>query len=433
MKPAKPRIAGTVLALLIPATAAAAQEPDTTAAASFDSAQAIRAALEMPPANPPFDAVDLVALPVRVVTFPLVALGTGLAEAAGAIQEISLPTGKLLRTLDRAGLSPFIGAIGPHSGIGAGMRFDKLDPVFLETAFSITGSQRHRAGLLLPAGGGRLESAYTYQRNAQIRFWGIGPDTDEEDETDFLWDISEIAADAAIRLGRVGLSAGTGFEDNRVGRGFNDARPDLQDVVDADTLFGLDDRTNYLRFDIGGELDLTRMEEGLQRRGVLLRGSSWLYLGTDGTDSDFHRFRGSAAGFVPLNLRQSLVVVLMAETNRGDSGRGVPFTHLATLGDDQAGRAYPSGRFRDRDMGAVMVEWRYEIWRELHSRGRAEGFIFFDDAAVKRNLDDIEESDLHESYGFGLRGVWGGRLLGLAYLAFGEEGARLQATFSWAY
>lgn len=424
------------LAFVLLASPAQGQQRENGAAVSFDSAQAIRDTLQQPPERPPFDGADAVALPVRAVTFPLLLLSDGIAALAEAATQLR---GRfftdVLATLDRADLSLFVGTIGPNSGIGGGLRYEGLAPVFVETGYSIYGSHRHRAGVLLTGANDRLEAAYMFQRNSRVRFWGVGPATSEGFETDFRWDISELAVDGELGFGErvIRLIGGIAFEDDRVGRGSNDAQPDLQDAVVGDTLFGLRERVNYVRFELGTVLDLTHTAAGLQRRGLLLQGSSWFYHGVDGTDSDFHRLRGSVAGYLPLNLRQSLAAQLLAESNRGDGGRGVPFYHLASLGDEEGSRAFSSGRFRDRDMAAVMVEWRYEIWRELHSRGRAEGFIFFDDGGVEHSLSDLDSSDLHESYGFGLRGIWQGQLLAMTYLAFGDEGARLQAAFSWTY
>jgi hypothetical protein len=420
--------------LVLLASPAQGQQRDTGAAVSFDSAQAIRGSLRQPPQNPPFDAADAAALPVRIVTFPLLLLSRGIAELGdvgaglkGSFANVFGP--------NRIGLSVLVGTIGPSSGIGAGLRFVGLDPVFVETSFSIFGSQRHRIGVLLTDGDGRLEGAYMFQRNRRVRFWGIGPATSEESETDFGLDISDAAVDGELGVlpGAIELTAGVAFEDDRAGRGSNDQVLDLQDAVTGDTLFGLRERVNYLRFKLGAELDLTHTVAGLQRRGLFLQGTSWFFRGVDGTDSDFHRLRGGVAGYLPLNLRQSLAVRLLAETNRRDGGHGIPFFRLASVGAEDGSRAFPAGRFRGRDMAALMMEWRYEVWRELHGRGRAEGFVFFDDGGAEHTLSDLDWVDLHESYGFGLRGIWQGQLRALTYLAFGSEGTRLQAAFSWTY
>ncbi len=122
----------------------------------------------------------------------------------------------------------------------------------------------------------------------------------------------------------------------------------------------------------------------------------------------------------------------MGELNRGRDG-GVPFTHLASLGDKQGGRAYKRDRFRDRDLLALMSEWRYEVWRELHNRGRVEGFVFADAGSVDHRLADISLSQLRGSYGFGFRVLWDSQLRGITYLAIGGEGVRVDLDFSWVY
>lgn len=422
-------IGGLALALLVPG-ASPAQEPEGPV--TPDSAQKIRDDLRRPPSNPPFDAVDALTVPIRIATFPLQVIGTGLAELGAPVADLKPAVTTALERLAEVGLRPSVGAIGPRSGIAAQMRFTKLEPIFVETAFSVRESQRHRLGLRLAGQPGHLDGRYTFQRNAAVQFWGIGPDSREEDESDFLWDISEFSGDGSLRIPPVTLRVGAAFEDNRVGRGFDDGTPDVEETFEAATLFGVRERTNYVRFELGTALDLTRLA-GLQLRGFYLELGSVLYRGVDGTESDFHRFTGAAHGYIPLNRRQSFALRGIAEINRGDDGPGVPFTHLASLGDSRGARAFSSDRFRDLDMAAIMAEWRYEIWLELHERARIEGFVFVDEGGVSPRLSDLDGSDLRESYGFGLRGISGGHLLALAYLAFGEEGARLQAAFSWAY
>ncbi len=138
-------------------------------------------------------------------------------------------------------------------------------------------------------------------------------------------------------------------------------------------------------------------------------------------------------GYLPLNPRQSFALRGIAEVNRRESGQRIPFTHLAALGGDHGARAYHTLRFRDRAMMALMSEWRYEIWRELHERGRAEGFLLFDVGGVENSLSEIDADDLRFSYGFGMRLNWGGQARWLAYLAFGDEGARFDMDFSYVY
>ena len=227
------------------------------------------------------------------------------------------------------------------------------------------------------------------------------------------------------------MSAGAGWEDNRIGRGLDGDEPDLQDTAPPG-LFGLNQRGEYIRLDMGTTLDLTHVRE-FQRRGIDLGLASSLYLGIDGNGSDFHSFDIAARGYAPLNRRQLLAIQVLTGIRRGDSGGGVPFYHLARLGDEHGARSLVSDRFRDNDMAAVMVEWRYEIWRELHERLRAESFVFFDTGSVADRLDDISGDDLAYSAGFGFRASARPNTLFTTYIAFGTEGPRFQLTFGTVF
>jgi hypothetical protein len=414
-----------------------AQEPDTGAAAQDsagpvtpDSAEAIRAGFDRPPSKPRFDAVDAVELPFRIVFYPLRLLGKGTAKLAGAITNISQPREYgLFDRFVEAGVRPRFGSIGPRSSIAAGALVDRFSPFFFESMISIRGSQRHRVGLDFDVFPNRFTASYTFQREAEPHFWGIGPHTRLEDRVDYRWDHQLAAALGSARVSDVTLVGGIGYQDNRVARGFDGARTDIQDSQLADTLYGVNERAKYAVANASATFDKT-YNRGLQRRGYYLEVAADLFRGVDGTDSDFHRFRGVVTGYVPANPRQALALRGIAEMNRSDGGRGVPFTHLAAFGDEAGGRAYRDGRFRDQAVLALMSEWRYEVWRELHERGRVESFLLLDTGTVGERFADMRLRHLAWSFGFGMRVVWEGQVRWLAYLAFGKDGGRLDINFS---
>jgi hypothetical protein len=378
------------------------------------------------------DSVDALAIPFRVAFFPLRMLGKANAQLIGLAAELAKPREtSLLESLIEAGVRPAFGSIGSRSGFGAGVLIDRWSPFYLESHYSIRGSQRHGVGIDWDRGRYRLETGYLFTRDAEPHFWGIGPDTRKSDVTDYRWDRQAASAVGTLRLSGLSLVGGAGYEDNRVARGSDDDVADLQDLPAEEQPFGLNERTQYFVFNLGSALDRTFVVSH-QLRGVLLAVGSSLFLGTDGTDSDFHRLNLTVHTYAPLNPRQSLALRGLAEVNRG-SGRGVPFTHLAALGDHLGSRAYKQYRFRDRDMAAIMTEWRYEVWRELHERGRVETFLFLDTGAVDRRLTDISSSELRWSYGFGFRTVWGGQVRWLTFLGFGDDGTRFDFDFSWVY
>lgn len=424
-----------VVALLVFGTLlhAAALRAQDNGPVNPDSADVIRASLERPPSKPPYDAVDVVALPFRIVAFPLRLLARANAKAVGfAVKKFQPREYSLFQQIADEGFRPYFGSIGQRSRIAAGLRFDRWSPFFVEGAYSIRGSQRYIVGLDFNRPRHRLEGSYLFQRDAQPHYWGIGPDTKDEDRVDYRWDRQIISAIGTLRLPSVTLVGGVGYQDNLVGRGNDGSRDGIQDLPEEEQPYGVNERTEYVVFNLTSSFDRTFNRADFQARGIFLQAGSSLYLGTDGTDSDFLRISGDMFGYIPVNIRQQFAIRGLIEINRG-WGEGVPFTHLAVLGDEQGSRAYSQGRFRDRDLLAVMTEWRYEVWRELHERGRVESFLFLDTGTVDRHLRDMRLRKLLWSGGFGFRVVWSGQVRWLVYLGYGRDGARFDANFSWAF
>lgn len=411
---------------------------------SPDSADAIRAALERPPGDYPFDGYDALAVPLRILTFPVAAVGWAARQALALASGGRGPDPLLqaYRAMDRLGLHPSVGTIGPRSGPAVGVTAEPLPPVFASTAISWRGSRRHVLGLRSteaadtelaaygrPADVRGARTAVSFHRHAEPHFWGIGPGTSPEARTDYGWDRWEVEAAWRGEADPAGLRLAVGAEENRVRGGADTEVPDLLDAVDADTLFGAAERTRFLRLHAAGLLDRVRWR-AMQPRGYRLEAGGTWFEGVDGTEAGFLRLVGRAAAHLPLNGRQALGVEGIAETNR-PSGRGVPFTHLAALGGDDALRGHESGRFRDRDLVAAKTEWRYEIWRTIHYDARLEGLLFLDAGTVGGSAAPLDLDELRTGWGFGMRAVDRERLLLRWYLGFGGEGTRFSVDLTW--
>lgn len=416
-----------LVALLPPP--AAAQE-----AAELARADSLRAALAgvRPPNRHPTDVADVAAVPFRVVAAPfhlvLVAL------PAWAIGEITLPRPpgiivRTLRTLGDAGVHPGVStSIGPRSGLAATLRFDALDPLQFEGAVSTRGSQRHRLAARTRAGRLGLDAEARWQRDAQVGFYGVGPDT-PDDRALYRRETMDIGLTGDFRRAPLRLHAGFGYEDNRIREPIGGDEPSLSAAFDVEELSGATGRQRYLRFGGGAELDLTR-RTGFQDRGIRLRALATRYDGVNATESDFHKIRLEAHGLAPLNRRQLLALRSRTDLTRG-GGDEIPFYHLAELGGEETAMGYPDTRFRDRDMVSLTAEWRYEIWRDIHNTMRVESFLFFGEGAVGPRLGAIAPEDWRASYGFGFRLARSEALLGLAFLGFSEESVRFGVSGEW--
>lgn len=427
-----------VLAVGAPVGAGRASAQETAAPAEGpvppDSADRIRASLVRPPSRPDPDAVDIVALPFRVAAFPLVVVGELLAEGVGLLQPTKPSfVDQYIRPIEEWGVVPTFGSFGPRSGfLGLTLRFERFRPWFVEAGFSARLSQLARTGVRLEGAPGVVELAYTFRRNPELLFWGVGPESARDEESDFLGKSSTIGMTGMTGTGRLYVTGQAEWTQTVTDAGLDDDLPDICQTFDCSALIGARETLRHLHLGVMARLDFSRTR-GFQRRGLVLEGSGDLYLGVGGTDSDFHRIRGRFVGYLPINLRQSLAVQGLVTVTRPDAGSGIPFYRLAQLGDEAGGRAYPPGRFADRDLAALMLDWRYEIWRELHEEARLEWVLFSDVGGVKENLTDLTSSDLKWSYGFGLQWKRHARLRLITLVAFGEERTRLKVETKWAY
>lgn len=421
------------LALVGGVSPAWAQEPaDTARAAAIARADAIRDTLTRPPGDPPFDAIDAIGLPLRIVAVPFDLLFEGIGWVAGRFAVPGPPTlpERILTAVEEWGVEPRVTSFGQRSGVAGELRLERFRPFYFHTGVSIRGSQRHRLGLAWGGEETGADASYAFLRDAEPRFWGIGSDTPAEARSVYLHDRQEAGFTGRVRLGAVSLGGEAGYEDHRIDRGFG-SEPDLQELFDP-LPFGAEGRTRFARLGLEAGLDLTHRRE-FQRRGGRLTGGVTAFRGVDGTPSDFHRVEGEAVAYVPLNPRQQLAARAFVELNRLDDGVGIPFFHLARAGGGTALRGFSSNRFRDRDALGLMLEWRYEIWRDLHQRSRMEFFVFLDRAGVTRSIADVTGDDLHESYGFGFRFVDLEGLVGYTSLGFGGEGVHWRLGDSWSF
>jgi hypothetical protein len=337
---------------------------------------------------------------------------------------------RVLGDLRQAGVHPGLStSIGPRSGLAATLRFDALEPLELETAFSTLGSQRHRLRAAIEPARLRVGAEARWQRDAQVGFYGIGPDT-PDDRALYRRETFDLGLGGDFRHAPLRLHAELGYEDNLIREPIDGDEPSLDEAFDPADLFGATGRQRYLRLGGGAELDLTR-RRGFQDRGIRLLARATSYDGVNATTSEFRKIRLEAQGLAPLNPRQILALRGRTELTRGMAGE-VPFYHLAELGGEESAIGYPDTRFRDDDMVSLTAEWRYEIWRDIHNSMRVESFLHFGEGAVGRRLGEIAPEDWRASYGFGFRVARSESLLGLVFLGFSEESVRFGVSGEWA-
>lgn len=443
-----------LLLLLAHPPAGMAQEPDRTPPdtleARFARAQAIRDTLTQPPGEPVTSGQDVVRLPFQlagVVGLLVYEAGSWLLDRArdvgfdddiGDLVGAGPPPGEAAAPEAGAapprGLDVDVGSFSYRSWPAVSLRYD-IPPFFVEGGLSVRLYQRHRAGLELGDSVRGAGLVATYATRREPDFWGIGPETTEATRSDYAWDRVELELDARRPVGdAVRVRGELALEQNEVGRGHDDGRPDLHDVFAGGLPYGALERTRFVRAGAGASVDWTDVD-GFQRKGVWLDGAYHLFEGVGGTDSRFHRLRADLRGYVPLNDRQDLMVRGLAESLLGESGSGAPFTHLVELGDEDGLRGFRSRRFRDRNLLAVMAEWRYEVyWTPGFPEVRVEGFVFADHGTVFDDYSALGDATFQTTPGIGLRLVRGPDVKASAFVAFnGDPATRFQVELGAAF
>ncbi len=419
-----------------PADTAAAGDTIPGAPITPTEAEAIRDTLQRPPAQYSADWVDVVEFPLKVIGWPLdLVLVRFPAWLVGQLTAPRPPSGlvRTYRAMSEWGLRPTIRTtIGPRSAAALELQFDRYYPFYVHAAVSRRLSQRYRTGIILNGRTSWLASEAKWQRDAQTPFYGIGSQTDADDRAFYRRDWWDVSARTGVTVTpSLILAGGAAYEHNEVGDPIGTSQSIFTEFP-TDSLYGASETTEYVRLELSSTLDLTRWKE-FQQTGVTAGLAARSFFGLSNTDSNFRLLTGFVQTYAPINRQQMFAFRVTSDIARDDGGEGVPFYHLSTLGGSRSALGFPSNRFVDYDMLAFMSEYRFEVWRELHSRMRAETFLFFHYGAVGQTIGSIEGDDWHPSYGLGLRLSRPTALLGLAYLGFSAEGITAGIRGSWPF
>lgn len=157
---------------------------------------------------------------------------------------------------------------------------------------------------------------------------------------------------------------------------------------------------------IQGELALVldrRDERGRPHRGWKAEGFFGYAHGTGADGVSYVRYGSDLQGFLPLGARHTLALHAAGEEARtGDldaAGRAVPIklTELPALGGRSTLRGYLADRYIDNAVFFWTGEYRYRLSHLI------EAALFADFGKTLPRLLDIDFTDLHRSFGAGLR------------------------------
>lgn len=267
-----------------------------------------------------------------------------------------------------------------------------------------------------------LGSQARWQDLTQINYFGDGPDSFEENRSEYRLRSTNVVGYAVVRptqsvsiTGRVGWLASPSL-DGSAGT-FKRGNPDARQVFAADPVFRLDDQPGYAYGEGWVAVD-TRDHRGYPSSGGIYRAGWTRYADRDLDTFSFQRYEAEAAHFVPL-ARHRVVVALRGWLvgSATEDGQAVPMYFAPSLGGSNTLRSYADFRFHDRNLVVVNAESRVALFTHV------DAALFVDAGNVAPRIGDLNLD--HRSYGFGFRLHSERQTFARLDMAHGSEGWRL--------
>ena len=305
------------------------------------------------------------------------------------------------------GFRPVIGGMPSGSGVVLGGGYvrgleSEVYSISADARYSTRGFKQADLHLTLPtAQSGRPIRTFvnaSYQDYPGLRFFGLGNDSQQEDKV-FFGQKNQILGvgvtgesrfvDVTLEANRFRIETGPANRDPSVDTVF----PVIQDPSLA-PLFG--NRTDYNI--VGGSVTFNLLDRyNYPRVGVWATLEGWRYDDQDLDRFNFSRFAGQVRGQIPLGTRNRRIAFqLRTSHSTADGDDEVPVYLMETLGGANTMRGYSEYRFRDVRNLLVNVEYRWEVWTYT------DFAFFYDGGKVFSDKDDLNFSDLHSGYGFGV-------------------------------
>ncbi len=218
-------------------------------------------------------------------------------------------------------------------------------------------------------------------------FWGIGPETPEDNIENYNQTTHKFKLSFLKRLP----------PDLNFGFTYNFANHQVTEVkegglLDAGTILGFD-RT--VISGLGAEFNLdTRNNTSSPTDGQLFEIGAHFSSEILGATHSFNKFTLDLRNYEPLSERSTLATQVYIENNYGD----VPFQGMAFFGGGSSARGYFYGRYIDKNMFVVQAEYRYQ----LKPRWTLAAFGLFGSVAGDA-ADLLRFNSVKPGYGAGVR------------------------------
>lgn len=363
--------------------------------------------------------------PFRVITFPIKAVGLGLAAGIDALAKSSLYSRIAMLFSGQevpVGVSPIFSA-SSLSGIGLGLTFFHNHFTGQDTRLRISGKISTRGSRRFSIGMARQgwEAGIGYRYKPNARFFGVGPNTREEDQSFYtleqswaggtvymsVMDDLEISADG-VYLGVGAREPGDEFS------------PSVSELFPVEPGFDL----TVDGLSLSGAITHDTVEPSVRpQRGGYQRLMLARFLGFEEEDGNFWTYRAEFQQFAPLWFTgRSLALRGMFSWMKPRPGTVIPIQMMMTNDEPDLLRGFQDFRWRDQGLMIGTVEYRWPIWNPTEAYGfGVDAFLFGDVGQVFGSSGEIAMRNLTFSGGGGFRAGSAGGLFGLFEVGWSDE------------
>jgi outer membrane protein assembly factor BamA len=265
-----------------------------------------------------------------------------------------------------------------------------------------------------------------YQDFTQINYFGVGPDSDKSDWTDYRLKSVDVAGSATVRpVYWLSIGGNAGYiRGLDISRGLSSIHAATHDVFDESTAPGLTAQPRYGHADVFVQAD-TRNVPGYARSGGIFRLGLTAFHDVDGSGQSFRRVDAEATQYAPLFGRNRVLAVRgQVALSQIGAGNTVPFYMLPTLGGRNTLPGYNDYRFRDRNAASVGAEYRIPVFHMI------DAALFADAGGVAPTARGLWDGRLVHDYGVGLRLHSTTKSIARLDVARGQEGTRVSVSLT---
>ncbi len=334
------------------------------------------------------------------------------------------------------GFHPVLGGMSTGSGFAGGVRYEKHfadGALSFKTSGAISPKVYQLYDLNFGAPkllGGKLSLDFysRYRSSPQEDFFGLGPDSREQDRTNFAQEDSLFDFTLGWNWTRwLTTGARVGYLKTNIGRGTDKRFPSTEDLFSPADFPELIRQPNYYHADAFFRIDY-RDEPLNPHSGGLFELTYRYYDDRKLNLYSFRRLDADLQQFFPF-LKKKRVIAFRARTSLADTstGQSIPFYMMYAESGAAALRGYREFRFRDRNFIVMNLEYRWEAFSGLDMA------IFGDVGKVESRRSDIDLKDLESDVGFGFRFNTIKSVFLRIDIGFSHEGTRVFFKFGPAF